>query len=772
MSRVPPDEVRQLVEALKQSTELKKAGRCRRRANGVPGVPDVELSLWKFNDWDYYDKAKCTLPISSRGLFTLNDDKIIIRGYDKFFNVDETERTKRAKLEQLPGPFEVTVKENGCIIFIGALPTGQLVVTLKNSTGTDLPPESKNHAKAGYEALKRQLQTEAKWAQMGHYLYANNLTAVAEYCDDEFEEHVLPYPKERAGLYLHGLNHNTIAFATEPMPEVKRFADEWGFRCIDWEVFEDTTSLFEHLDKCAETGTYKDEEVEGFVVRSGNNFFFKYKFEEPYLLYRQLREVTSKLIATGLPNDIKVKKHQDITRQYLEFVDDLFAKEPQLKQRFIDKVGVIEVRQRFLALRNEVHGIDLLNHMELLEIERGPPKLVLVPVATIGVGKTLVFLILASVYGWPHIQNDNILSLAKKKLVDRTLMALKLAPAALMDRNNSLARERKQIFDDLTAKRSKYLDVSDSISCVGIDFIGGTDDATMDQLWQITWPRVKARGDNHQTLKLDLDPTTVERVMKGFIGRYQPLDPNNSPDDEFDHCINLELRPESLVANAVYIARQLHQWYPEIVTEIPPVATFHKAFDDARNAKVTITKSMALQQLVAYYGIKIDHDALVKLVATTLNGHHQWQHYTANQRVQDEFHITLAHGALARDPNNKAKWAQLKHDFPLKYEHQPRNDLPYAFDVQVQSVIVLDRVICVEVAVSDPIPEVGAPMPPLPIPVLNTHLHITVGTADALIRPFELNQLLLAIDRGESVDYQRVPVQASLAHQRMFASFV
>lgn len=772
MSRVPASEVQQLVATLQQSTELKKAGRCRRRANGVPGAPGVELSLWKFNDWDYYDKAKCTLPISSRGLFTLDDDKIIIRGYDKFFNVDETERTKRANLEQLPGPFEVTVKENGCIIFIGALPNGHLVVTLKNSTGTDLLPESKNHAQAGYDALKRQLQTDERWEQLGQYLYANNLTAVAEYCDDEFEEHVLPYPKERAGLYLHGLNYNTITFKTKPMDEVKQFADEWGFKCIDWEVFDDTKSLFEHLDKCAETGTYKGEEVEGFVVRFNNNFFFKYKFEEPYLFYRQLREVTSKLIATGLPHDIKVKKHQQITQQYLEFVHDLFTKEPELKQRFIDKVGVIEVRQRFLALRNEVHGLDLLNHMEALEISTKPPKLVLVPVATIGVGKTLVFLILASVYGWPHIQNDNILSLAKKKLVDRTLMALKLAPAALMDRNNSLARERKQIFDDLGAKRVKYLDPSDSISCVGIDFIGGTDDATMEQLWQITWPRVKARGDNHQTLKLELDPTTVERVMKGFIGRYEPLDPNHPPDDEFDHTITLELRPESLVANAIYIARQLHQWYPEIVTEVPPIDKFNQAFDEARDTKVTLTKSMALLQLVAYYGIKIDHDALVKLVGEVLASHPQWQHYTTNNRIQEEFHITLAHGALARDPENKAKWAQLKHDFPLKYEHRPRNDLPYSFDVQATLVVVLDRVICVEVTVSDPIAQVGAAMPSLPIPILNTHLHITVGTADALIRPFELNQLLVAIAKGADVSYERVPLQALLPHQPMFASFV
>ena len=34
-------------------------------------------------------------PIQARGLFTLNNDTIAVRGYDKFFNVEENHSQKK-----------------------------------------------------------------------------------------------------------------------------------------------------------------------------------------------------------------------------------------------------------------------------------------------------------------------------------------------------------------------------------------------------------------------------------------------------------------------------------------------------------------------------------------------------------------------------------------------------------------------------------------------------------------------------------------------------
>ncbi len=71
----------------------------------------------------------------------------------------------------------------------------------------------------------------------------------------------------------------------------------------------------------AERGEWNRETVEGFVVRThvassgrstsraisrspyvpGSSFFFKVKFDEPYMTYRDWREVTTKLFASKGP---------------------------------------------------------------------------------------------------------------------------------------------------------------------------------------------------------------------------------------------------------------------------------------------------------------------------------------------------------------------------------------------------------------------------------------------------------------------------------------
>ena len=55
----------------------------------------VTISSWKMNEWDY---KKNRTPTQIRGLFTRqtkNDRyEIVIRGYDKFFNIDEVSDTR------------------------------------------------------------------------------------------------------------------------------------------------------------------------------------------------------------------------------------------------------------------------------------------------------------------------------------------------------------------------------------------------------------------------------------------------------------------------------------------------------------------------------------------------------------------------------------------------------------------------------------------------------------------------------------------------------
>lgn len=114
--------------------------------------------------------------------------------------------------------------------------------------------------------------------------------------------------------------------------------------------------------------------IEGFVVRStvadggssqletrppyrpGSPFFFKVKFEEPYLLYRTWREVTRVMLP--LLNNLNEEEEQKIRKRvkgktkrpevevYVNWVDQMLIKAPKLFDNF-DR-GVVRVRERFL----------------------------------------------------------------------------------------------------------------------------------------------------------------------------------------------------------------------------------------------------------------------------------------------------------------------------------------------------------------------------------------------------------------------------------------
>ena len=77
-------------------------------------------------------------------------------------------------------PYYLTVKSNGCIIFISALSPTELLVTSKHSLGQvkDAPV---SHAEKGEEWLDKTLASASKTREdLASELWSNNLTAVAE----------------------------------------------------------------------------------------------------------------------------------------------------------------------------------------------------------------------------------------------------------------------------------------------------------------------------------------------------------------------------------------------------------------------------------------------------------------------------------------------------------------------------------------------------------------------------------------------------------------
>jgi tRNA ligase len=170
----------------------------------VPTVPEITVESWKMNEWKYYD-IPSPFPTLARGLFSVEEKeegpryRIIARGYDKFFNIGEVPWTnvrsclctyvfltfllflKWSSLEaHTKPPYTLTLKSNGCIIFIAALSPSQILITSKHSLGP-LQGVSESHAQAGERWLRHHLGQAGKTTEeLAKVLWVKNWTAVAE----------------------------------------------------------------------------------------------------------------------------------------------------------------------------------------------------------------------------------------------------------------------------------------------------------------------------------------------------------------------------------------------------------------------------------------------------------------------------------------------------------------------------------------------------------------------------------------------------------------
>ncbi|KAB8291278.1 hypothetical protein EYC80_009964 [Monilinia laxa] len=757
------EEIETLLQNLNDSAgKGKKHGfSCKKTPFQVDGSPaNIVVESWRFQDWDY---KRDDLPTYARGIFTGKNAKgqpeIAVRGYDKFFNTEEVNATKWRNIEDnTKGPYELSLKENGCIVFISGVHDGTLLVCSKHSTGQGNKPEM-SHAKAADKWVDRQLEAIGKTREeLSRELRKRNATAVAELCDDDFEEHILAYGKEDAGLYLHGININLPEFMTYPGDQVQAFAAEWGFKKTDFLVMDDIKVAKSFLDQVAETGSYQGRDIEGFVIRckartrsseSYSDWFFKYKFEEPYLMYRQWRECTKALISEKPP---RFRKHVKITEEYLLFARKRLAEDPKLGKEYAQNHGIIKLRDDFLKEIN-LKGSDIIRQ-EYSQLGGSPEEVrnnvILVPIATIGCGKTTIALALGHLFGWGHVQNDNITGKSRPpRFTKEVLTQLEEKPVVIADRNNASRHERKQIIEDVHLTHPH-------VRLVALNFVHNR--TTIDQVRQVTQDRVLLRGDNHQTLQAATDMKKVVGIMEGFIQRFEPLNIWASPDDGFDSAIDLDPTKDSR-ENLETVVAQLSTQYPKIFTNLPTSEDLDEAIQVAlsdykpalrhevgrgpKNNNRNQQKETRPQPQIAkkpkpleYISISLPRkdikDALDDAFgrASSEKGRF-YRVLEETRRVQPEFHVTLIHRA------NSKQFPELWQKYSDMHAEAGSNDLGNQgtnfgeCQVMLERVVWDDRIMAIVARIVDDGWE-----------CTNEIAHITVGTRGNDVKPKESNDLL------------------------------
>ncbi|KAL4930137.1 tRNA ligase [Aspergillus undulatus] len=776
-------EVAEMVKALETARKdnkgvNKKTFRCRKSTFMVGKRGDIPADSWKFMDWDY---KRHDLPTYARGIFTVTRNghsEIVTRGYDKFFNVDEVNTTQWRNIENnTRGPYELSVKENGCIMFLSGLEDGSLLVCSKHSTGprSDVP---KSHAQVGEEWVERHVATVGKsTADLARTLREMNATAVGELCDDSFEEHVLAYEPDAAGIYLHGINFNVPEFATLSSPEVHKFADDWGFKKAQFVLYDDLTATKQFLEKCAQTGSWDGRDTEGFVIRCKmseggkgpfRDWFFKYKFEEPYLMYRQWRECTKAIIAGKPP---RFKKHKKITEEYLAYARSQFSQQPGLKQLYQQNHGIISMRDGFLKHRG-LNGAQIIQ----MEAETVTRDVVLVPIASIGCGKTTVSLALCKLFGWGQVQNDNIPKVKNKpkRFVSDILNVMMDKPVVVADRNNHMRRERDQLIQDISAG-------SHNARFVAIQYVHEPKDIMLPEIREVTRKRVLDRGDNHQTIRAGTkDSGEVIGIMEGFLSRFEAIDKEHEPDMSFDEVIDLDVMASSR-ENLEKVVNALHSAYPQLVTRVPSAEELDDAINYATseynvdvdhsasyiskpkqnknnknntdesgspNSKINIE---AKAKKIEYFGISLPTSQVLDLLhslfanpATSPEKARLYHQLVNSRRVQPAFHVTLIHKASKSQHSDV--WEGLVQRYVDAMNKNPPADHQLTPPLGAARIrlerLIWDSRIMTFVARIMPADDASSEDKPVDWVCVNPMPHVTVGTASPAIKPKESNDLL------------------------------
>lgn len=775
-----PAQIGQLLKSLEDSRKLnkgekKKSFTCKKTTFDVAGTKNVTVDSWKFMDWDY---KRDDLPTYARGLFTTRRKdgapEIAVRGYDKFFNVDETNDTRWRNIEHnTRGPYELSVKENGCIIFISALEDDKLLVCSKHSTGVR-SDVILSHAQAGERWVERHVASVGKSVKdLARTLRQMNVTAVGELCDDSFEEHVLAYDVAAAGIYLHGLNYNLPEFATMSGERVHEFADEWGFKKAKFELRDDLDAVKSFLEGCAETGTWDGRETEGFVIRCQmseggtgpyRDWFFKYKFEEPYLMYRQWRECTKAVIAGRLP---KIRKHEKITEEYLQFARRQFIKDPRLAKEYNQNHGIISLREAFLKERGLKGSEIIAMEAENKQGKETTGNVILAPIASLGCGKTTVALALVHLFGWGHVQNDNIPKQKNKpkKFAFEITETMSSKPVVIADRNSHQRRERKQLMEDV------YPVIGDT-QFVALHYVHEPKGQLLPAIKEVTRRRVLERGDNHQTIRAGTKSSAeIIGIMDGFLARFEGIDTNRDPDENFDHVIDLDVCASSR-ENLETIVAALHDAYPRLVPTIPSAEELDNAIDAAmkdykvqqdlsagyaskekkQNTRPSGTKldPPLLARKIEYFNISIPTPEITSTLhslftpATPPETSRLYKQLTNTRRIQPSFHVTLIHRSSRED--HKGIWDRYAKQYIDTLTNNPVSDPvqnPPALGparVRLERLVWDSRVMAFVVRILPADPDSGNE--DSGFPCANAIPHITVGTAAPEVKPKESNELL------------------------------
>lgn len=251
------------------------------------------ISSFNFSEKAFYDKKWDEQTTKARGLFIdTNDNTIIARSYDKFFNINERPETKFDMLQyKLKFPVTAYVKENGYLLIVSYDKyNDDLFIASKSTTKSDF-------AMWGRQILHEKLDGK-HWNWLKNYLNERSLSLCFECVLIEKDPHVMRYSESNIYL-LEGifntreqkvLNYEELCNLSRNLGlPVKTKAAEFA----NWQEFYDF--YFEAMDEDYE---FDGRKIEGFVLEDADGFRVKMKLTY-YNFWKFMRSIAQEVFRKG-----------------------------------------------------------------------------------------------------------------------------------------------------------------------------------------------------------------------------------------------------------------------------------------------------------------------------------------------------------------------------------------------------------------------------------------------------------------------------------------
>lgn len=247
-----------------------------------------DISSFNFTRSAFYEGRWNAVTTKARGLFiNTRTEKIVARGYDKFFNVDENSQTTMDAIRQkIRFPIKVYKKENG---FLGLISW--------DHEKDDFFFATKSMMEGPYVDTLKHLffTTGINTEEVKAFLREDDSTMIVEVIDPVFDPHIIEY--ETAHLVLLDIVAN--ALSTAYMPYWRLTIQASNFH-MEIKKLQSTLMEFPSLEiikLLCNKPYFVDESgkpFEGYVFRDARNFMFKMKTAY-YLKWKRYRRYADML---------------------------------------------------------------------------------------------------------------------------------------------------------------------------------------------------------------------------------------------------------------------------------------------------------------------------------------------------------------------------------------------------------------------------------------------------------------------------------------------